>query len=190
MTSIDDSEILGPMYKNIKNDGKLALSELNLSEGAAILDVGTGAGKSAIFLAGEGYDVTTGEPETDTTHYANLAWAENAEKMGVRDRIKFQSFDASDMPFETANFEAVFFFGVLHHVDEPLREAVIAEALRVTEDKGAVVFFEPSKETLGKIWKNDPGHPLAANPADYLSDPNMAVSPIKGRMMDIFIYGK
>lgn len=191
MTSIDASEILGPMYSVITHDGTLALNELNLTPGAAVLDVGTGAGKSAIFLAGKGFDVTTGEPETDTTHYANLDWAGNAEKMGVRERISFQPFDASQMPFDAANFDAVFFFGVLHHINEELRSAVLAESLRVVKKGGgAVVLFEPRQETLTKVWKNDPGHPLAANPADYLTEPKNPLHHIEGKMMDIFIIRK
>ncbi len=190
MTSIEATEILGPMYRNISHDGKLALDELGLAPGAALLDVGTGAGKSAIFLASNGFDVTTGEPETDTTHYANLDWANNAEKMGVRERISFVPFNASQMPFGGASFDAVFFFGVLHHVDEDLRQAVLAESLRVAKNEGAVVFFEPRKETLKKVWTNDPGHPEAVNPADYLLEPKRSVQHIEGRMMDIFIVRK
>jgi len=190
MSSIDASEILGPMYSNITHDGKLALAELGLQPGAKLLDVGTGAGKSAIFLASQGFDVITGEPETDTSHYANLDWANNAERMGVRDHIRFEAFDASEMPFEVESFDAVFFFGVLHHIDEGLRQAVLAESARVTKHGGAVVLFEPRQETLKKIWKNDPGHPLAANPADYLAEPKAALQHLEGRMMDIFILQK
>ena len=190
MTSIDAGEILGPMYKNIAHDSKLALDALDLTPGAALLDVGTGAGKSAIFLASQGFDVTTGEPATDTSHYANLDWADNAEKMGVREHIQFEAFDASQMPFADASFEAVCFFGVLHHIDEGLRQAVLAESLRVATDKGAVILLEPRKETLTKIWTNDPGHPEAANPADYLPDPKKAVQHMEGRMMEIFIIRK
>jgi len=190
MTSIDGSEILGPMYSNIVHDGTLALNELNLSPGAAVLDVGTGAGKSAIFLAGKGFDVTTGEPETDTTHYANLDWANNAEQMGVREHISFLPFDASQMPFGAASFDAVFFFGVLHHIEENLRSAVMTESLRVVKKGGAVVLFEPRKDTLKKIWSNDPGHPEAANPAEYLAEPKGSVQCSEGKMMDIFIIRK
>jgi len=190
MTSIEATEILGPMYRNISHDGKLALDELGLAPGAALLDVGTGAGKSAVFLASQGFEVITGEPATDTTHYANLDWANNAEKMGVRERIRFEAFDASEMPFGDGSFEAVFFFGVLHHIAENLRFAVMAESLRVVKNGGAVVLFEPRKETLKKIWTNDPGHPLAANPADYLPEPKAAINQIEGKMMDIFIIKK
>ncbi|HRX40704.1 MAG TPA: hypothetical protein P5072_14800, partial [Parvularculaceae bacterium] len=58
------AEILGPHFNNIANDGLLVLKALGLPKGAKVLDVGTGAGNFAIFLASQGFDVLTGEPAT------------------------------------------------------------------------------------------------------------------------------
>jgi SAM-dependent methyltransferase len=109
--------------------------------------------------------------------------------------IRFQAFDASKLPFESEAFDAVFFFGVLHHIDENVRGEVFREGLRVSKEGGAVVFFEPRKEMLERIWVDDPGHPLAANPSDYLPEPRtrghrIESSVIEGALMDIFIYRK
>ena len=190
MASNDPNEIFGDMYGAIASDGDMALEALGLPKDAAILDVGTGEGKFAIYLAAQGYRVLTGEPSTDSSHYAGKDWALNAEKAGVRDRIRFQAFDASDMPFDPESFDAVFFFGVLHHVEERLRSAVLQEALRVAKASGAVVFFEPNRQTLETIWTEDPGHPLAANPADYLADRSVRERRFEGAMMDIVLYRK
>ena len=178
----------GPMFEPMVHDGKLALSALELPADAAVLDVGTGAGKFAIFLALQGHDVLTGEPSTDTSQYAGQDWASNAEKAGVREKIRFEPFDSSEMPFDSDRFDAVFFFGVLHHIDEAVRNAVFREALRVAKPGGAVVYFEPTPETLEKLWVEDPDHPLAANPSDYKGSETAAEQRIEGQMMDIFIY--
>jgi hypothetical protein len=53
-----------------------------------------------------------------------------------------------------------------------------------------VVFFEPRKEMLERIWVDDPGHPLAANPSNYLPDQRTREHRIEGSLMDIFIYKK
>ena len=188
MTTDQIGEILGPMYPHISHDGAMALKALALPADAKVLDVGTGAGKFAIFLALQGHDVLTGEPATDTSHYAGKDWADNAEKVGVREKIRFEAFDASEMPYDKGAFDAVFFFGVLHHVDEGAREAVLRESLRVAKAGGAVVFFEPRQSTLEKIRVNDPGHPLAANPSDYLAGSDVEAQTLKGEMMDIYIY--
>ncbi len=184
------SQVLGPMYEHIAADGALALKELSFAPDAAILDVGTGKGNFAIFLASQGFNVLTGEPSTDTSHYAGQDWAKKAEALGVLDRIRFQSFDAGEMPFEANSFDAVFFFGVLHHVDESQREGVLSESLRVSKPEGAVVFFEPRRETLEKLWVDDPGHPLAANPSEYLAGQNVREQRLAGSMMDLFVFRK
>ena len=172
----------------VGEDGARALKELSLPPDAEILDVGTGSGKFAIWLATQGFRVLTGEPETDTTHYAGKDWAANAEEAGVRDKIRFEHFDASDMPFESGSFDAVFFFGVLHHVAEGVRGDVFREALRVIRKDGGVVFFEPRKALLEKMWENDPGHPHAADPSRYLPDTGIQERRIEGSRMEIYIY--
>lgn len=182
--------ILGPRFARVAEDGARALETLGLAPDAAILDVGTGSGNFAIYLASQGYQVVTGEPATDTSQYAGKDWALNAMKAGVLNNIRFQAFDASDLPFTSATFDAVFFFGVLHHIDESVRRDVFREAVRVTRDSGAVVFFEPRKEMLEILWADDPNHPLAAHPSDYLPGEAISERRIEGSMMDIFIYRK
>jgi SAM-dependent methyltransferase len=183
-------KILGPKFDAVSGDGQRALQELGLPPDAAILEVGTGNGNFAIYLASQGFQVLTGEPSTDRSHYAGRDWALNAKRAGVLDKIRFQAFDASKLPFESEAFDAVFFFGVLHHVSEHLRGDVFREALRVSKQDGVVVFFEPRKEMLERLWVDDPGHPLAANPSNYLPDPSIYEHRIEGSFMDIFIYTK
>ena len=183
-------KILGPKFDAVSGDGQRALQELGLPPDAAILDVGTGNGNFAIYLALQGFQVLTGEPSTDQSHYAGRDWALNAKRAGVLDKIRFQAFDASKLPFESEAFDAVFFFGVLHHVSEHLRGDVFREALRVSKQDGVVVFFEPRKEMLDRLWVDDPGHPLAANPSNYLPDQSIHEHWIGGSFMDIFMYTK
>ena len=183
-------KLLGPRFDAVAGDGVRALNELGLPPDAAILDVGTGNGNFAICLASQGFQVLTGEPSTDRSHYAGRDWALNAKKAGVLDKIRFEAFDASNLPFESEAFDAVFFFGVLHHVSEHLRGEVFREAMRVSRRNGAVVFFEPRMEMLQRLWVDDPGHPLAVNPSNYLPDPRIREYRIEGAFMDIFIYRK
>jgi len=181
-------EILGEKFEGVAGDGLLALAELQLPTDAAILDVGTGKGYFAIFLASQGYRVLTGEPSTDRSHYAGQAWELNAEKAGVRDRIHFEHFDAARMPFAPEAFDAVFFYGVLHHVPAMQRRDVLREAFRVAKQNGAVVFFEPRAELLQRLWADDPGHPQAAKPSDDLPDVPIREGRIEGALMHLFIY--
>lgn len=183
-----NSSQLEPVFEAIRKDGELALKELQLPPGGEVLDVGTGKGYFAIFLALSGYDVLTGEPGTDDSQYAGKDWEGAALTAGVRDKIRFQHFDASDMPFADDRFGSVFFFGVLHHVAESLRADVVREAVRVCRNPGAVVFFEPRPQTLEMVWESDPEHPLAAIPEDYLEDLRIQSTRLTGEMMDISIF--
>jgi ubiquinone/menaquinone biosynthesis C-methylase UbiE len=183
------AQTLGPRFEIVAADGARALRELGLSPGARVLDVGTGSGNFAIYLALQGHHVVTGEPAADTSRYAGQDWAARAQKVGVRDKIRFEPFDASAMPFASAEFDAIFFFGVLHHIPGDRRNAVLREALRVAKPGGAVVFFEPRREMLEKLWVDDPDHPPAANPREYLTDRAVREQRIKGAFMDVFIYG-
>ncbi len=184
------SRILGPRFDVISEDGARAMEVLGLPADAAILDVGTGSGNFAIYLASQGYQVVTGEPGTDKSRYAGQDWASNAERAGVLQNIRFEAFDASSLPFAAGAFDAVFFFGVLHHIGEDVRCEVLREALRVSKENGVVVFFEPRKEMLERLWVDDPDHPSAANPAAYLEGQDTHETRIEGSFMDIFIYRK
>ncbi|MEM9076860.1 MAG: methyltransferase domain-containing protein [Bacteroidota bacterium] len=174
-------EFLGPA----NTDGLLALKKLNLPKNSTILDVGTGIGISPIFLALNGYKVVTGEPETDNSVYAKMDWEANAERFGVKDSISFRAFDASGMPFETNSFDAVVFFGTLHHIDESQRKYVITEGIRVCKFCGYLVFFEPTDEMIVKIKKKFPDHPMAANPLNSFEF--QSIEHIQGKMMNIYL---
>jgi 2-polyprenyl-3-methyl-5-hydroxy-6-metoxy-1,4-benzoquinol methylase len=132
--------ILGPQFDAVSEDGARVLKELALPAGAAILDVGTGNGYFAIFLASQGYQVLTGEPGTDKSHYAGKDWALNAKKAGVLENAQFEAFDASKLPFDLETFDAVFLFGVLHHIDERLGSDVFHEAKGLKGERSRCVF--------------------------------------------------
>ncbi|GAB5468675.1 MAG: hypothetical protein Kilf2KO_17050 [Rhodospirillales bacterium] len=188
MVSKEPNQVLGPMFAALSKDGSRVLADLDLAADAKILDVGTGGGNFAIFLALQGFQVLTGEPEADGSRYARQDWAAKAQAVGVLEQIRFQPFTAEALPFETGSFDAVFFFGVLHHVEEAQRGAVLQEALRVANSDGAVVVFEPTEDTLETLWASDPDHPPAALPSRYLANPKIREERLKGSLMNAFIY--
>lgn len=78
-------------------------------------NVATGSGNFAIYLASQGYQVLTGEPSTDKSHYAGNDWALHAKKVGVLDNIRFE-----DMRVETVT---------LAHINDELRACFRSESL-------------------------------------------------------------
>lgn len=186
----DPRAIFGDFYATVEREGRRALSYLDLQPSDDLLDVGTGVGTYAIFLAREGYSVTTGEPSSDQTHYASQNWDANATAAGVRDRLNFVDFSAARMPFDEGAFAAVFFFGVLHHISEAERSPALAEALRVCRGGGAVVLFEPKVTDLPKIRARDPLHPPSAFPPDYLRIDGSDWIAVQDGALDMFILPK
>lgn len=190
MHSRNLSALLGPRFDIVAQDGARALQALDLPAEAAVLDVGTGSGNFAIYLASQGYQVLTGEPSTDASPYSGRDWAASAVQAGVRERITFVPFDAARLPFAAATFDAVFFCGVLHHIAADVRRDVFREAWRVTRSPGAVVFLEPRPALLEQIRRDDPAHPPAAVPTESRSDPAIPERRIAGAWMDLYLYDK
>lgn len=148
MNITQEKNILGEQFSFIAEDANNVVQYLNLPSDAKILDVGTGMGHFSIILALNGYSVLTGEPESDNSIYAKKDWFSNFQKVGVNHLIEFEAFDSQEMPFDDNSFDAIFFFGVLHHIDEHYRVKALQEAVRTSKPNAAICFVEPNKNGI------------------------------------------
>ena len=183
-------EILGDHFSFTADDTKTVIDAVTLPESAAVLDVGTGVGSMAIMLALHGHRVLTGEPATDDSVYAKQDWLTGAKKVNVDHLIRFEPFDAADMPFTENTFDGIFFLGSLHHIKAQTRSNVMQECVRTLKDGGAFCFLEPNKNMIKMIREMDPSHPDAADPNDYMQGCSPTAKKISGKLFDIFIFTK
>lgn len=183
-------EILGKPFALMFEDANEVIRYLKLPKNVKILDVGTGMGYFAITLALNGYTVLTGEPESDKSVYAGQDWLGNARKVGVDHLINFRAFDAQNMLFDADTFDAIFFFGVLHHVNENSRQKVLHESVRTSKHKAVICFFEPNQNGMKLAREYEPSHPEAADPGNYAHGLNLYLEKRMGAFFDSFIFWK
>jgi ubiquinone/menaquinone biosynthesis C-methylase UbiE len=105
---------------------------------ASILEIGTGQGLGAIFLARKLKDsrFVAIDYESDMVKAAIL----NVNKRGLQDRIRVELGDAVALNFHDSSFDAVISITVLHHV--PGYEKAIAEAARVLKRGGIFMIVD------------------------------------------------
>lgn len=111
---------------------------LKLNQNSNVLEIGSGSGGYAIYLAETvgcrvtGVDVNKAGVELGT----NLAHAR-----GLADRLSFQCCDLSNgIPFGNESFDAVFANDVLCHI--PYRPVLLAEVRRVLKPGGLFLFSD------------------------------------------------
>ena len=160
------------------------IETLNLKKDAGILDIGTGRGVMAILLALNGYHVITGEPEGD--NWAD--WRSSAEKVGVENLIRFQYLQAEKLPFDNGEFDAVFMYTSLHHMDDKVN--ALKECVRVIKRGGILIIIELTPEGVEEVRKRYPSHSDAVDPRKYLEQLPLDVGVIENGNLNAYVFKK
>jgi ubiquinone/menaquinone biosynthesis C-methylase UbiE len=125
--------------RHSKQTERTALSLLehaNLGEKPYCLEIGCGQGALARLLV-ERFDARVLASDADPDQVA-LARRRTPD---LDDQIEFRVIDARNLPFESQHFEAVFSFGVLHHIPGDWQK-VVTEVNRVLKPGGWFIFTD------------------------------------------------
>ena len=112
------------------------LEHVELAPQPQCLEIGCGQGALTRTLVEQ-----CGAWVTATDHDAGQVAVAQERLADLKGRVAYRVVDGRAMPFEDAHFDAVFAFGVLHHIPGGWRQ-VIAETARVLKSKGWFVFTD------------------------------------------------
>ncbi|EMA14165.1 class I SAM-dependent methyltransferase [Haloarcula marismortui] len=135
----DESEwdrLTATLHGQLEWSGTVAQLEANLPDTGHVLDVGGGAGRYAVWLAEQGYDVTLVDPSKGQRAIAQEKIAEH----GYEERVAVEAGDVRDLGFDRDVFDATLCLGgpLSHILDADERAAAVRELHRVTKAGGPV----------------------------------------------------
>jgi ubiquinone/menaquinone biosynthesis C-methylase UbiE len=142
----DDYDVFEPRAKARIIDAFVRLS--GAAPGAAVLDVGCGAGAFTALLHLRGYRVSGVDISPKIVALARYKFPD----------IKFHEGDAEHMPFADGQFDAVLLSGIVHHFPDQRRLA--AEVFRILKPGGRFVAFDPNRINPFMWLYRDPSSPF------------------------------
>jgi S-adenosylmethionine-dependent methyltransferase len=117
--------------------------------GARVLEVGTGYGSATVCLAERGATVDTIDMDDDGLILA----IERAELVGVRDRIRFQTANATEIAalFGPEQFDLIIYTASVEHMTFAERPATLSAAWSMLEPDGVLSIVD----TPNRLWYFD-----------------------------------
>jgi ubiquinone/menaquinone biosynthesis C-methylase UbiE/glutathione S-transferase len=147
------------------SDVEKAVTELKLRPNTAALDVATGAGHTAVWLASKGFQVTACDISTGMMEQAKRLAAEKAVT------INFQEHAAEKLPYADNSMGLITCRMASHHFSSP--EAFVRESARVLKTYGYLVLIDltvPDDHVEAHEWMDtlerlrDPSHARFISP--------------------------
>jgi len=125
----------------------IELIEIGKVKPCKVLDVGCGEGFYAIYFASKGFEVTGVDFSEKAIEYAK----ENARKAGVK--IRFEVMNVMDLSGLKDEFDFVFEWAVMHHVQYRERKRYVEEVYKVLREGGKYfsICFNDQNPDFGKV---------------------------------------
>lgn len=148
----ENERIRGLIFAKYGRLGHYGFLGKNVEKKVAVLDIGSGNGHNALYLAKNGDDEVVGiEPSGLFAKFAN----NQAKKQNLVSKVSFVIGVAQRLPFREGAFRCAICIEVLEHI--PNKPPVLKEIARVTKNGFAIIrvplqrVFDLSKNS--KIWE-------------------------------------
>jgi ubiquinone/menaquinone biosynthesis C-methylase UbiE len=145
-----------------------ALANIKVSPSARALDVATGGGHAALYLASQGFAVTAADISQAMLDSARSFAAERG--LSIETRLH----EAENLPYSEASFDLVTCRVAAHHFSD--REAFLSEVARVLKPGGHFLLIDgsiPDSEPIAEEWIHqverlrDPSHGRFLSPGSW-----------------------
>lgn len=183
------------------------IKDIGLNRNARILDIGTGFGAMSILLAMNGYNVLTGQPEHDPeseeheSHHGEdhkghehhhgfptLDWQENAQALGVNDRIEFMHLNAESLDFPDNSFDGIFMYDTLQHTRN--RGIALNESVGIVKPSGLICVIEWNQRTIQETEEKEGFTIDYIDPGEFLNSEDISIELKAGFWVNVFIVRK
>ena len=114
----------------------------------SFLDVGCGFGRNSIYMAKQGFEVSTFDLSHDSVETTKQKAKEN--NVTIKD---IRVADMLSMPYKDNSFDCLFAYNVISHTDKVGFNKILNEIKRVLKPNGEAYFTVGSKESF---WFNNP----------------------------------
>jgi ubiquinone/menaquinone biosynthesis C-methylase UbiE len=127
----------GQVNRRFAADFLDACAAARIAHDALLLDLGTGTAQIPIELCAQNPRARI--VAVDLAEQMLRLARQNVERAALQDRVRVERADAKRLPFADRRFAAVMSNSIVHHIPRPA--GVLAEAVRVVQKPGGVVFI-------------------------------------------------
>lgn len=150
------------------------------AKGKTLFDVGTGP---MALITSKEFDC-----QVTSIDYSSAALEEarkEANRAGLKNKIKLDKVDASSLPYQDKSFDIVVCYGVLHHNNPKKREDILRELFRVAKEM--IVVSELTQLGFEQLHRSSS---FTAVDLDWLEDSLRTLGEVRmyrSRMMNVYL---